>query len=57
MKGKSVRTEGLTEHPHEVTLKLLFQKEACLYLVFLAPLPDAWSLHAKESKWVLANDD
>lgn len=45
---------------HTLVLNHVAQEEdhhAGVHLVFLSPLPDAWSLHAKESKWVLANDD
>lgn len=38
MKGKSVRTEGLPEHPHEITLKLLFQtKRSMSFTLFSWP--------------------
>lgn len=32
-------------------------KSRTLYLVCLTPLPDAWGLHSKKSKWIPANDD
>lgn len=45
---------------HALVLNHVAQEEdhhAGIHLIFLAPLPDAGSLHAKESKRVLADDD
>lgn len=37
MEGQSVRTEGLTEHPHEVTLKLFQAKRSVSFTLFSWP--------------------